>query len=80
VDSGKDWFFFTKMYLSKGKSTQKQSLAIFFNSPMLIQFQNVLHVSAQDFKILDFQKVKCHLPHHHDDAKYQKIVFEWISL
>ena len=46
---------------------EKNKLKHFFISPLLIQSQNVLHVSSQVVKILDFQEAKCHLSHNHDD-------------
>jgi hypothetical protein len=45
------------MKFLKGESAQKMYLSVFFfTSPLLIQFQNVLHVSSQVFKILDLRE------------------------
>uniref|UniRef100_A0A8C7VQ90 CACN subunit beta associated regulatory protein n=1 Tax=Oncorhynchus mykiss TaxID=8022 RepID=A0A8C7VQ90_ONCMY len=46
----------------KGKHHSNYPLVFFFISPLLIQYQNVLHVSRPVSKILDFQKAKCHRP------------------
>lgn len=60
------------------KPPLKNDILVF---PYWLQSRNVLHVSSQVYKILDFEEVQCHRPHHHD-AKWtvhnKNIVFEWI--
>ena len=60
-----------------GGQVSKYNYKFCFISPLLIQFQNVVHVSNKVFKILDIQEAMCHLPHHYDDAIFHKIVFEF---
>jgi hypothetical protein len=44
------------------------SKTIFANFYILNISPLCLHVSSHVFKILDFQKAKCHRPQHHGDA------------
>ena len=59
----------------KEKSTQEQSL-VFFSLVHCWLSQNVLLVSSQVFKILDFQEAKCHLPQHHEDSFWVEFSFK----